>query len=319
MPLSLILLMCSATAVLLVLSLQKLFTRKEEALRKRIEAIATENVARAHAAATQAAPSPAGITSLLSHMMGPRYARAQSDLLAGADVPFRVGEFITLRVCLTAMGIAGGLVLTDQMLTALVLGIVGYLTPALYVRWRRDRRRINFDMQLPDTLQLITNSLRSGFSFTKSIEVAAQSSVPPMSHELSVVLRETTLGMSSDDALHNMARRVQSPDFDIVVSAYLIQREVGGNLAVVMEKVADTVRQRLRLRGEMKVLTSQGKFSGWIVGLLPLAVFGVLSVTSPGYFDPLVTDPMGWKMLAFAICSQLIGVLAIKKIVSIKF
>lgn len=318
MPLSVIVLMGAASAILLVLWLQKLFTQKEDALRKRIEAIATENVARAQAAATQGGQSAMGIAALLSRWMGPRYARAQADLLAGADVPFRVGEFITLRVCLAAMGIAGGLILTEQMLPGLVLGILGYLAPVLYVRWLRDRRRSLFDIQLPDTLQLITNSLRSGFSFVKSIEVASQSSVPPMSHELSVVLRETTLGMTSDDALHNMARRVQSPDFDIVVSAYLIQREVGGNLAVVMEKVADTVRQRLRLRGEMKVLTAQGKFSGWIVGLLPVAVFAVLCVASPGYFDPLLTDRMGWQLLGFAVCFQFIGVMAIKKIVSIK-
>jgi len=310
--------MGAATTVLLVLWLQKLFTQKEDALRKRIEAIATENVARAHAAATQSGPRAMGIAALLSRVIGPRYARAQADLLAGADLPFRVGEFITMRLCLAAMGVAGGLILTDEVLSALVLAILGYLGPSFYVRWRRDRRRMLFDMQLPDTLQLITNSLRSGFSFIKSIEVAAQSSVPPMSHELAVVLRETTLGMSSDDALHNMARRVQSPDFDIVVSAYLIQREVGGNLAVVMEKVADTVRQRLRLRGEMKVLTAQGKFSGWIVGLLPVAVFAVLSVASPGYFEPLLTDRFGLQLLAFAICFQLIGVLAIKKIVTIK-
>ncbi|MBI5396685.1 MAG: type II secretion system F family protein [Verrucomicrobia bacterium] len=318
MPLFVILLMGAATAVLLVLWLQRMFTQKEDALRKRIESIATENVARAQAAARQQ-PATMGISALLSRVLGARYARTQADMLAGADVAFRVGEFISLRICLAAIGMAGGLVLIEQMLAALVLAILGYLMPALYVRMRRNRRRVNFDIQLPDTLQLITNSLRSGFSFNKSIEVAGQSAVPPMSHELAVVLREITLGMSPDDALHNMARRVQSPDFDIVVSAYLIQREVGGNLAVVMEKVADTVRQRLRLRGEMKVLTAQGVFSGWIVGLLPVAVFGVLCVASPGYFDPLVTDPMGIKLLAFAVTFQIIGVLAIKKIVSIKF
>jgi tight adherence protein B len=207
---------------------------------------------------------------------------------------------------------------TDDVLTAVILAVLLYEAPVLYVRLRRDRRRSNFDLQLPDTLQLITNSLRSGFSFIKSIEVAAQSTTPPMSQDLTVVLRETTLGMSIEDALHNMARRVQSPDFDIVVSAYLIQREVGGNLATVMEKVADTVRQRIRLRGELRVLTAQGKFSGWVVGLLPLAVFVVLCLASPGYFDPLLKDANGWKMLVFAVVMQLVGVFMIKKVVTVK-
>jgi tight adherence protein B len=318
MPIFVIVLTGAATVVFLVLWLQHVFTSKEEALRKRIESLAAENVARSHAAAAKPERAALGIAAVLSRLMGPRYARAQADMLASADLAFRVGEFITLRLACAALGLGGSMAFTDDVLTAVILAVLLYEAPVLYVRLRRDRRRSNFDLQLPDTLQLITNSLRSGFSFIKSIEVAAQSTTPPMSQDLTVVLRETTLGMSIEDALHNMARRVQSPDFDIVVSAYLIQREVGGNLATVMEKVADTVRQRIRLRGELRVLTAQGKFSGWVVGLLPLAVFVVLCLASPGYFDPLLKDANGWKMLVFAVVMQLVGVFMIKKVVTVK-
>ena len=132
------------------------------------------------------------------------------------------------------------------------------------------------------------------------------------------MLREISLGVSAEDALQTMARRAQSPEFDIVISAYLIQREVGGNLAVIMEKVADTVRQRLRMRGELKVLTAQGRISGYVVGLLPVAVFGIVMLAAPDYLDPLLKNSAGQGMLAFAVFWQLLGVLMIRSVINIK-
>jgi tight adherence protein B len=150
------------------------------------------------------------------------------------------------------------------------------------------------------------------------MEVAAQASTPPISTDFGGVQREVSLGMSIEEALQSMARRAQSPEFDIVVSAYLIQREVGGNLAVIMEKVADTVRQRLRMRGELKVLTAQGRISGYVVGLLPIAVFGIVMMAAPDYLDPLLKSGMGQGALAFAVFWQALGVFMIKKITDIK-
>jgi tight adherence protein B len=131
-------------------------------------------------------------------------------------------------------------------------------------------------------------------------------------------LREANLGVPLDESLHAMARRVQSEDFDIVVSAYQVQREAGGNLAMVMDKVAETVRQRLRLRGELRVLTAQGRMSGWVLALLPVVVSLVLMLSSPDYFAPLLKD-MGGRMVLFgALLWQLIGVLWMRKLVNVK-
>lgn len=309
--------LAAGTVALFVIWLQRFFTQKEEVLRKRVEAIAQQD-ALATASPALRSPRSLGLVDVFSKAFGPRLLQKQADMLASADLAFRPAEFITIRLMCGAVAGFAGLVLFDRALSGAVLAILAYQAPILWVNWRKAKRRSNFDLQLPDTLQLVTNSLRSGFSFPKAIEVAAQSSAPPMSKELGVVLRETNLGMAIDTALHNMSRRVESPDFDIVVSAYLIQREVGGNLAVVMEKVADTVRQRIRLRGEISVLTAQGKFSGFVVGLLPVAVFVVLLVCSPGYFDPLLKNTRGQLFLGLAVFLQLIGVLTIKKVITVK-
>jgi len=312
-----VVLLAALTVVLLVLGAQRLITQKEEALRNRVEAITAENAARAAARATQERRA-LDLGATFSRWFGPELMRRQAELLASADLALRPGEFMTMRLAFAAVGALAGVVLLERPLSAAVLALVAYMLPEFYVRRRRERRRVLFDMQLPDALQLITNSLRAGFSFPKAVEVAAQSTTPPVSKDLNIVLRETNLGMAIDDALRNMARRVQSPDFDIVVSAYLIQREVGGNLAIVMEKVAETVRQRLRLRGEIRVLTAQGRFSGYIVGFLPLAVFGVLLVASPGYFDPMFKEQLGVFGLVGAVCLQICGALVIRKLVNIK-
>ncbi|MFA7006173.1 MAG: type II secretion system F family protein, partial [Verrucomicrobiia bacterium] len=211
-----------------------------------------------------------------------------------------------------------GLMLIERAILIVLVAAAAFWLPVLYVGRRKAKRQSDFDMQLPDALQLIVNSLRAGFSFNKAMEVASQSTTPPMSSDFGSGLREVSLGMSIEDALQSMARRAQSPEFDIVVSAYLIQREVGGNLAVIMEKVAETVRQRLRMRGELNVLTAQGRISGYVVGLLPIAVFGIVVVAAPDYLDPLIKTTMGRSALIFAVFWQMVGVMMIRSITNIK-
>ena len=208
--------------------------------------------------------------------------------------------------------------LTERVLVIVLTAVASFWLPVMYVGRRKAKRQSDFDMQLPDALQLIVNSLRAGFSFNKAMEVAAQATTPPISTDFAGVQREVSLGMSIEDALQGMARRAQSPEFDIVVSAYLIQREVGGNLAVIMEKVAETVRQRLRMRGELRVLTAQGRISGYVVGLLPIAVFGIVVVAAPDYLDPLIKTSMGRAMLIGAVFWQGVGVFMIRGITNIK-
>jgi tight adherence protein B len=175
---------------------------------------------------------------------------------------------------------------------------------------------------------LLTNSLRSGYGFLKGLELVAKEMSDPISKELNRMLREVNLGTTVDDALLNLGRRVNSQDLDIVIGAYLVQKDVGGNLTEIMEKVAETIRERLRIQGDVRVLTTQGKLSGFIVGLMPFVVFLILILSAPDYFSimfgPPVQNiaghdvPMGVLMLAGAIGWQLIGAYMIYKIVSVK-
>ena len=311
--------LAATTMVLLLLGAQKLFTQKKERLKERVAVVAArEDTFVSAAKADKQKASWLNVGGAVSWLVGPEFMRRQAELLASANLAWRTSEFLTMRLTFAAFGIVAGLSLTDRAVIVVMLAAAGFWMPALYVGRRKSKRQSDFDMQLPDALQLIVNSLRAGFSFNKALEVASQSTTPPISSDLAGVLREISLGMSAEEALQGMARRAQSPEFDIVVSAYLIQREVGGNLAVIMEKVADTVRQRLRMRGELRVLTAQGRISGYVVGLLPIAVFGIVIVAAPDYLDPLMKNSMGRGMLVFAVFWQMLGVLMIRGITNIK-
>lgn len=309
----------ATTVILVVLGAQKVLTQKKEKLEERVAVVAAkEEMAPTAAKTEKRGPDWLNVSAVISRLVGPGFMQRQADLLASANVPWRANEFLTMRLAFAAIGVVLCLALTERIDLVVLAAAAGFWLPVLYVARRKAKRQSDFDMQLPDALQLIVNSLRAGFSFNKAMEVAAHASTPPISSDFSGALREVSLGMSIEDALQAMARRAQSPEFDIVVSAYLIQREVGGNLAVIMEKVADTVRQRLRMRGELSVLTAQGRISGYVVGVLPVAVFGIVMVASPGYLDPLINTSLGRGALAFAVFWQILGVFMIKKITNIK-
>ena len=311
--------LAATTIVLLILGAQKVLTQKKEKLKERVAVVAAKEEVLASAAKTEKqGPAWLNVGGVVSRLVGPDFMRRQADLLASANVPWRASEFLTMRLAFAAIGVVMVLMFTDRLALVVLAAAAGFWLPVFYVGRRKAKRQADFDMQLPDALQLIVNSLRAGFSFNKAMEVAAQASTPPIATDFAGVLREVSLGMSIEDALQGMARRAQSPEFDIVVSAYLIQREVGGNLAVIMEKVGDTVRQRLRMRGELRVLTAQGRISGYVVGVLPIAVFGIVVITAPDYLDPLLKTTMGRSALIFAVFWQMVGVMMIKGITNIK-
>ncbi len=311
--------LAATTVILLFIGAQKLFTQKKERLQERVAVVAAkEDTLPAAAKVDKQQVSWLNVASVVSRLVGPDFMRRQAEMLASANLAWRASEFLTMRLTFAAIGVVMGLMLTERVLVIVLTAVASFWLPVMYVGRRKAKRQSDFDMQLPDALQLIVNSLRAGFSFTKAMEVAAQSTTPPISSDFAGVQREVSLGMSIDEALQGMARRAQSPEFDIVVSAYLIQREVGGNLATIMEKVAETVRQRLRMRGELRVLTAQGRISGYVVGLLPIAVFGIVILAAPDYLDPLIKTTMGRTMLIGAVIWQGLGVFMIRGITNIK-
>ena len=180
------------------------------------------------------------------------------------------------------------------------------------------RRRKKFTNQLGDMLTMVANALRAGFSFMQAFELISREMDAPMGREVQLVVNEVNLGNTLESALDNMQRRVASPDFELVVTAVLIQRQVGGDLASILDTISETIAERVRMRREVMTLTAQGRASGWVLVIIPFALSGVIYVISPGYLDPLLTTEIGHVFIAGAVLLELIGIVVIRRIVDIK-
>src|SRR5579871_5517667 len=232
-------------------------TRRRAILAERLENYASieEEAART----TQAEMQPLSqIPRLLRLVVGADYLTKLEDDLARADIPMRPSEYLLLRLVLAGLGYLIGRFVLGYVHSGLVLCLGGFIAPVVFVRVHQNRRRAKFVKQLADALMLLTNSLRSGYGFVKGLELVAKEMSDPISKELNRMLREINLGSTIEDALTNLGRRVNSADLDIVIGAYLVQKDVGGNLTEIMEKVAETIRERLRIQGDIRVLTTQG-------------------------------------------------------------
>ena len=234
-----------------------------------------------------------------------------------AGWPLLGSEFLAL---LGLAGAAGGIfimmLLLDlryALLTA--AGASGLLF--VYLNFTIRRRQVLFSSQLGDALAMMANALRSGFSFVQGIKLVAKELPSPISLEFSKTFAEVQLGASIETALLNMGRRVQSPDLNLVITAVLIQKQVGGNLAQIFDTIEATIGERTKMKGEIRTLTAQGRLSAWVMAALPFGVAGLLSIASPGYLQPLFTEPIGQVLIGGALLSQCIGFLIIRRIVGI--
>ncbi len=241
----------------------------------------------------------------------------QKELIK-ADIPLRGEEFITL-VILMASGIFFlSLILFQNMALSLVFSLGGLLVPRMVINISKAKRVDRFNNQISDTLVMMANSLRAGFSFIQVMDLISKEMPPPISQEFARTFREINLGTPTEKALENLSHRVESQDLEMTVTAVLIQRQVGGNLAEVLDNISSTIRERVRIKGEIKTLTAQGRISGIIIGLLPLALLGFLMAINPDYMTLLFVNPLGLMMLGFAIFSEILGILLISKIINIK-
>lgn len=198
-----------------------------------------------------------------------------------------------------------------------IAGVIAVIFPRFAVSYLRKRRINTFVLTLPEALTQIAGGMRAGGSFPKAVEVVARESTGPISQELTLLLREMRIGVSMDDALENLGKRVPAHEVGLVVSAARIAREVGGNLAETFERLAETLRQKMAMEGKIKALTSQGKLQGWVVGALPFGIMLILFQMEPKAMYPLLHSVLGWGFLATIIVLELLGMLMIRKIVSI--
>lgn len=242
--------------------------------------------------------------------------RVQRDL-ARANLKLRVAEYYYIRIGASlALGIL--LFVFRDPLSGAIGFILGYFLPRFWVGRRIAGRLSAFNKQLPDTIVLLSNSLRAGSSFLQSIELVSREGGPPMSEEMGRVVREVNLGLGMEEALHNLVRRIKSDDLDLMVTAIGIQQQVGGNLAEILDTIAFTIRERVRIKGEINTLTAQGRVSGYLVAFLPIGLGAVLNAINPAFMAPLFTETIGRILIGVGAVMMTIGFLAIRKITDIK-
>ncbi|HSH21904.1 MAG TPA: type II secretion system F family protein [Candidatus Caenarcaniphilales bacterium] len=251
--------------------------------------------------------------------------------LARADIALKPSEFLALRLA-ALLGIPLAMVGLSPLVGALgnpiawALGLIaGFFLPRIWLGRRKSKRLKAFNSNLADTITLLANALRAGSSFLQGLEMVVRETQPPMSTEFERVIREVNLGLPMEQALANMTRRVRSDDLDLMTTAISIQYQVGGNLAEILDTIAFTIRERVRIKGEIRSLTAQGRLSGYVVGFLPVALVGVLSVISPTFMAPMFQKPpamfglpMGMVILMLGGVMMVIGFFMIRRIVDIE-
>jgi tight adherence protein B len=244
-------------------------------------------------------------------------ASIQTDL-ARADLRLRVAEFIMLTIVAIVLFFLLGYLIFDGIFFGLLFAVAGFFVPRIYVNYRKRRRLNAFNDQLGDTITLLANSLRSGFSIVQSMETVAEQLPDPIAAEFHRVTQEIGLGLHYEEALNNMLRRVPSDDLDLMITAINIQGRIGGNLAEILDTIGHTIRERVRIKGEIRVLTAQQMLSGYILTALPLALGLILYLINPIYISRLFNDPCGWIMIGVAAIMIVVGFVIIRRIVDIE-
>jgi tight adherence protein B len=241
-----------------------------------------------------------------------------AENLLQADIKLTVTEYVLIVVGVTVLGGLTGFAISRHPISAVVAAIIAFFMPGIFVSWRRIKRRRDFGKQLADAVTQIAGSLRAGYSLVQSMDTVAKQLAPPAGDEFLRVVREVQLGQTLSVALAHLMERVKSDDLAMIVSAINIHQQVGGNLAGILEVVGETIRERVRIKQEISVLTAQQRISGYVLAGLPIALAAVLLIINPSYETRLFTPgptlciPTGSGIL------MVIGFFIIRNIVDIE-
>ncbi|MDP4085042.1 MAG: type II secretion system F family protein [Bacillota bacterium] len=238
--------------------------------------------------------------------------------LARAGLPFKPEEYVLFQWILTAF--IGCLLtfISGNWFFFFLGGSLGFFFPKWYVKKKEKERISKFNDGLSDMITTIIGSLRAGFSFLQALKTVIEEAASPIKDEMEFVLKEMQYGRSLEDSLNDLKERMPSEDLDLMIQAILIQRQVGGNLATVLDKIVETIRERTKIHRQISTLTAQGRLSGIVVGLLPIILGFVIYLMQPKYISTLFTNPIGITMLIASIISGIIGFIMIKKITTIE-
>ncbi len=257
-----------------------------------------------------------GVVRILFRGRLQRWARRS---LQGAGLPLRPEEFLGL----TAAGAPGGYLLGSVLplpgFVRLLLVLAGFAATPLAVRRARQRRVQSISTQLAGALLTLGNGLRAGHSLLQAMGAAAEQTPVPLGEELGHLLREISGGIPVDEALERLVERTANPDLELLITAIRVQREVGGNLAEVLDRISATIRARVEVQAHLRVVTAQSRLSAWVVGLLPVGVFAITTVVAPTVSAVLVHDPVGRLLAGAAVAMELGGLFVISRIVRVRY
>ena len=290
------------------------------AVARRIEMYTTQKTLTPSAAAKSGEPLRKRLMLATERVFGHlKVWKHMAFVIEQADLPLRTAELAYLMGATGLLGLFIGVMVLGGGLFAVLTTAVGVLAPYLFVRRKAKKRCAAFEAQLADTLIAVASSLRAGHSFSQAVAAIVKEGAPPMSKEFTRVESETRLGRPSDEALQSMATRLGSKNFEFVVLAVNVQRQVGGSLAEILDMVGDTVRDREQFSRKVKALTSMGRASAWVLLVLPFMLAGVITLINRAYMRPLYFSDTGHKLIIFIFVSMLLGGLVIRKIVNFRY
>ncbi len=237
--------------------------------------------------------------------------------LVKAGAPLKPEEVVGLSSCLAIAGFLLGLLVFQSLGCALALGVAGSTVLRIWITLMKNRRSALIEGQLLNALVMIANSLRAGHSFMQSLDLVSSELNPPLATEFSKLVKECRMGLSVEDALTNMVGRVESKDLELAVTGVLIQRQVGGNLAGVLDNIAATIDKRIKMRARIRVATAQGRISAWIVSILPFVLGALVFGMYPEFGAIMFTHPFGRAMLAGGGILLVIGIVLVRKVVNV--
>jgi tight adherence protein B len=311
----------SAGIIMLIVGFDRALRHDRTALDKRLRRYGGRAYQMTDEEQKQAAS--AAVTQLLAKRVeasisGRTFAAALQTDLARANLKLTVGEFLIVQVAAAAViGMLAWLI-SGALFVGSIFGALGWFIPKIWLGRRQAGRLKAFNNQLGDTISLMSNSLRSGLSLVQSMEMISREAEAPISEEFQRVVREIGLGVGPQEALIHLGRRVASDDLELLIIAILVQFEIGGNLSRILDSIASTIRERVKLQGEIRTMSAQGRMAGWVLSGLPVAIGGLLMLIAPSYMGALFT-PGPWLVLPVAgLIGVIMGSVVINKLVAIE-
>jgi tight adherence protein B len=301
--------------VLLVVGIATTVTSERSLVQERLGRYANTNTVDSKSRGPASTPV---VDWLNRRMEGSSVGDKIGKMLARADIKMKPGEYIAMiffAAC--GVGFVAWFIGGRYIIVGIIGAIIGCFLPGMYVKGQQTKRLRKFDEQLPDMLNLMVNGLRAGYSTMQAMEAISKELPPPICDEFRRVVQEMQLGIPMEKALDNLLRRIPSDDLDLTITAINVQREVGGNLAEILDTISYTIRERVRIKGEIRVLTSQVMYSGRFLAMMPLAVMGILYLLNREYmmefFKP-ENFPCGYIALAIGAGLIIAGYFVMNKL-----